>query len=92
MAAAAAVLPPRAAAVAMKTPAVTAMARAQTTINNQQRAVTTMDMMTMTAKMMTMETKGTAAAAAEAPSIVQLYKQIRQGSLTTQQYCYPLHD
>ncbi len=40
MAAAAAVLPPRAAAVAMKTPAVTAMAGEQTTINNQLNAST----------------------------------------------------
>ncbi len=40
MAAAAVVLPPRAAAVAMKTPAVTAMAGAQTTINNQLNAST----------------------------------------------------
>jgi hypothetical protein len=35
------VLPPRAAAVAMKTPAATAMAGAQTTINNQLKAGTT---------------------------------------------------
>ncbi len=40
MAAAAAVLPPRAAAVAMKkTPAVTAMVEAQKTINNQLNAI-----------------------------------------------------
>ncbi len=39
MAAEAAILPPRAAAVAMKTPAVTAMAEAQTTINNQLKSI-----------------------------------------------------
>jgi hypothetical protein len=58
MAAAAAVLPPRAAAVAMKTPVVTAMSGAQTTINNQLYASTA------TARMMTMETNATAAAEA----------------------------
>ncbi len=39
MAEAAAVLPPRAAAVAMKTPAVNAMAGAQTTINSQLKSI-----------------------------------------------------
>jgi hypothetical protein len=58
------VLPPRAAAVAMKTPAATAMAGAQT-INNQLKAVTVTatETMTMTATTMTMETKGAAVAA-----------------------------
>ena len=62
MAAAAAVLPPRAAAVAMKTPAVTAMAGVQTTINNQLNASTAKAMMTATT--MTMETTATVAAEA----------------------------
>ena len=62
MAAAAAVLRPRAAAVAMKTPAVTAMAGAQTTINNQLNASTATA--TMTATTMTMETTATVAAEA----------------------------
>ena len=60
MAAAAAVLPPRAPGVAMKTPALTVMVGAQTTINNQLNASTaTATEMVMT---MTMETKATAAA------------------------------
>jgi hypothetical protein len=59
MAAAAAVLPPGAAGVAMKTPAVTAMAGAQTTINNQLNASTATA--TEMATTMTMETKATAA-------------------------------
>ncbi len=42
VAAATAVLPPRAAAVAMKSPAVTVMAGVQTTINNQLKSVTAM--------------------------------------------------
>jgi hypothetical protein len=62
MALAAAVLRPRAAAVAMKTPAVTAIAGAQTTINNQLNASTAMATETVTT--MTMETKATAAAEA----------------------------
>ncbi len=62
MAAAAAVLLPRATAVAMKTPAVTAMAGVQTTINNQLNALTATA--TETATMMTMEMKVTAAAEA----------------------------
>jgi hypothetical protein len=68
MAAAAAVLPPRAAAVAMKTPAVTVRAGAQTTINNQLNASTATA--TKTATMMTMETKATAAAEAQRLSII----------------------
>ena len=47
-----AVLPPRAATVAMKTPAVTAIAGAQTTINNQIKAVT--ETVTKVAKMTAM--------------------------------------
>ncbi len=62
MAAAAAILPPGAAAVAMKTPAVTAMAGAQTKIDNQLNASTAMA--TMTATTMTMETTATVAAEA----------------------------
>ncbi len=62
MAAAAAVLPPRTAAVAMKTPAVTAMTGAQTTIDNQLNASTATA--TETATTMTMETTATAAAEA----------------------------
>ncbi len=59
MAAAATVLPPRAAAVGMKTTAVTVMVGAQTTINNQLNASTATA--TETATTMTMETKATAA-------------------------------
>jgi hypothetical protein len=62
MALAAAVLRPRAAAVAMKTPAVTVMAGAQKTINNQLNASTAMA--TETATTMTMEMKARAAAEA----------------------------
>ena len=62
MAASATVLPPRAAAVAMKTPVVAAMAGAKTTINNQLKALTATA--TETAMTMTMETKATAAAEA----------------------------
>ncbi len=62
MNAAAAVLPPRAAAVA-KTPTVTAMAGVQTTINNQLNAP--MATATETATTMTMEMKATAAAEAQ---------------------------
>ncbi len=60
-----AVLPPRAATVAMKIPEVTALAGAQTTINNQLKAEMVMAtaMAMMTAMMMAMETKATAAAA-----------------------------
>ncbi len=59
-----AVLPPHASAVEMKTAAATAMAGAQT-INNQLNAVTVMvtETATMTATALTMETKGTVAAA-----------------------------
>ena len=63
-AAATAVLPPRAAAVAMKTPAVTAMVGAQTTINNQLKSGTATETATMTATTMRMETKATLVAAA----------------------------
>ncbi len=64
-AAATAVLPPRAAALAAKTPVATAMAGEQTTINNQPKAAapTAMEMATMTATTMTMEMKATAVAA-----------------------------
>ncbi len=57
-AAATAVLPPHAAALATKTLAVTAMTGKQTTINNQLKAVaaTATEMATMTATTMTMET------------------------------------
>jgi hypothetical protein len=66
-----AVLPPRAAAEAMKTPAATVMAGAQTTINNQLKAATAMapETATVTATAMMMETKATAAAAAVAASL-----------------------
>ncbi len=57
-----AVLPPRAAAVAMKTPAATAMTGAQT-INNQLKNTETA---AMTATKITKETKGTAVAAVAA--------------------------
>ena len=57
-----AVLPLRAAAVVMKTPAATAMTEAQT-INNQIKNTETA---AMTAKKITMETKGTAVAAVAA--------------------------
>jgi hypothetical protein len=60
MAVAAAILPPRAAVVAMKTPVVTAMAGAQTTINNQMNASTATA--TETGTTMTMETKAAAEA------------------------------
>jgi hypothetical protein len=63
-AAATAVLPPRAAAVAMKTPAATAMVGAQTTFNNQLKSATAMETATMTATKMRMETKAKAAAEA----------------------------
>jgi hypothetical protein len=62
MAAAATILPPRTAVVAMKTQAVTAMAGAQITINNQLNAL--MARATEMATMMTMETKATAAVVA----------------------------
>ena len=65
-AAATAMLPPRAAAVAMKTPAVTAMVGAQTTINNQLKSGTATETATMTATTMRMETKATSVAAAAA--------------------------
>jgi hypothetical protein len=63
--AATAVLPPRTATVAMNTPAVPALAGAQATINNQLKAAMAMvtKMVTMTAMMITMETKGTMVAA-----------------------------
>ena len=67
-AAATAVLPPRAAAGAIKTPAATVMARAQTTIINQLKAATAavIETTTMTGTTMTMETKAMAAAKAAA--------------------------
>ncbi len=65
MATAAAVLPPRAAVVAMKTPVVTAMAGAQTTIDNQLNASTATVTMTATTMTMTMETMATVAAEAQ---------------------------
>ncbi len=58
-----AVLPPRAATVAMKTLAATAMVGAQTKINNQLKSVTVSESTTMTATKMTVESKATAAAA-----------------------------
>ncbi len=62
MAAAATVLPPCTAAVAMKTPAVTSMAGAHTAINNQLNA--SMATATESGTTMTMETKATVAAEA----------------------------
>jgi len=63
-AAATAMLPPRAAAVAMKTPAVTAIVGAQTTINNQLKSGMATETATMTVTAMRMETKATSVAAA----------------------------
>ncbi len=57
------VLPPRAAAVAMKTPAATAMVGAQTKINNQLKSATASESATMTATKMTMDRHRRAATA-----------------------------
>ncbi len=61
-----AMLPPRAATVAMKTPAVTVLGGAQATINNQLQVVATRvtETVTVTATTMRMKTKAKAKAAA----------------------------